>query len=231
MKIIAFGNSKYKRIALNWAKHLEMLDITNYIIYSMDRDIYNFLNSNKINTEMIPTSIFDEHHPDWARRFRIIYDQLCSGDIIHSDLDAIWLKNPEKYITPKYDIISSSGNMPARIYERLGLSLCMGWIYIKSTLNTKKLFESIINSKATFDDQILVNNYLMDQGISSVSKIGSNASNIVFGDINTLVLDQSVISRHKPHDNNTYIAHPLTTRHIDRELYFQKNGLWCLDDK
>ena len=43
MKIIAFGNSSYKRIAHNWALYLHRHGIENYTIYSLDaKDIEYF---------------------------------------------------------------------------------------------------------------------------------------------------------------------------------------------
>ena len=58
MKIIAFGNSRYKRIAHNWALYLQSYKIENYTIYSLDQEIYDYLVENNINTEMIFDDIF-----------------------------------------------------------------------------------------------------------------------------------------------------------------------------
>ena len=57
MKIIAFGNARYKRIALNWAAYLKLHKINNYTIYSLDQEIFNFLKNQSINTELIKNDI------------------------------------------------------------------------------------------------------------------------------------------------------------------------------
>jgi hypothetical protein len=240
MKIIAFGNSRYKRIALNWARHLEALKISNYTIYSTDRDIYNFLMVHKINTELIPfdpsknnSSSVKTHHLIWDLRFKFMSDLLNQGyDVLHSDLDAVWLRNPINFISGEYDIISSSGNMPKVMYDVLGLTFCMGWIYIKSNGKTLNIFKNILSKNShQFDEQVSFNRYLIKQGIPHVSDYQKNIKKIIFGDITTLVLSQEIISRHISHDQNTFVSHPLSRSHgTDRELFLKQQNLWILDN-
>ena len=236
MKIIAFGDCKYKRIALNWAKHLEKLNIKNYTVISLDKKIFNFLTKHGINAELLELDMFGgrENRSWWTLRFQVMYDKLLeSNGIIHSDLDAVWLKNPEKFIDYKYDIISSSGNMPRRIYDELNLSLCMGWVFFKNNDKVKKIFKDILSSEKAFDDQVALNNYLMDQKISHKSDIGLDSEKIIFGNIKTRFLNQNIISRHKPHTQNTYIDHPyIKTKNIKtRESILKQKGLWIDDGK
>jgi hypothetical protein len=61
MIIVAFADSGYKEIALNWAKHLEDLKIHNYVVYALDSGVYEFLQINNINTEQIIGSWFSSH--------------------------------------------------------------------------------------------------------------------------------------------------------------------------
>ena len=233
MKIIAFGDSRYKRIALNWAKHLEAQKILDYTIYSTDRDIFDFLVPHQINTQLIPVNPFkNKDSYQWNLRFKFMSRLLDQGhDILHSDLDAVWLRNPINFISKEYDIISSSGNMPREMYDILGLSFCMGWIYISSNDKTRKIFKNIISSEPRhFDDQISFNRYLIKQGISHVSDYQKNIKKIIFGDITTLVLSQDIVSRHTSPDQNTFVSHPFSDHNIDRELFLKRQNLWILDN-
>ena len=239
MKIIAFGDCKYKRIALNWAKHLEKLNIKNYTVLSLDEEIFKFLTKHGINTELLELDMFGskKNNRSWALRFQAMYDKLQeTNGIIHSDLDALWLRNPEKFIDYKYDIISSCGNMPRRIYNELNLSLCMGWVFFKNNDKVKKIFKDILGREKEFDDQVAINNYLMDQKVSHKSDIGLDSKKIIFGNIKTLFLSQNIISRHEPHTQNTYIDHPFMggqnteTQDIKtRESTLKEKGLWIID--
>ena len=217
MKIIAFGNSSYKRIAHNWALYLHRHGIENYTIYSLDKDIYDYLIKNKINTELLPLDIFKGgyHLWNWRTRLKFIFKLLNENiNVLHSDLDAIWLKNPLSLIESGYDIVSSTGTFPKDVYEKVGHTLCMGWICYKSSTIVKELFESILNAKThNFDDQVQFNREIF---------------NGKWQNLKLKTLDQSIVSRAQPHNVNTYVAHPLSAKHIDREKLLKSKNLWML---
>jgi len=216
MKIIAFGNSRYKRIAHNWALYLHQHNIDNYIIYSLDQGIYKYLIKNKINTELINLS---GNNWNWRERVKYIYSLLNTGiDILHSDLDAVWQANPLEFIEKDYDIIASTGSFPAGVSSRIGYTLCMGWIYYKSSTIVKKLFKNTLNRnlKGAFDDQREFNRELFN---------GSRYKNLKLK-----TLDQSIVSREQPHSENTYVVHPVSKKNIDREKFLKSKNLWILDN-
>jgi len=218
MKIIAFGNRRYKRIAHNWALYLHQHNIKNYTIYSLDQDIYDYLVENKINTELLSIN-YSSGKKWWKERVEYIYSLLNMGiDILHSDLDAVWQVNPLDFIEKDYDIVASTGTFPFDVYEKIGYTLCMGWIYYKSSDIVKELFQNILNKhkKKSFDDQIEFNRELF------------NSSK--YQELKLKALDQSIISRDKSHTKDTYVAHPLSDRHIDREIFLKNKKLWILND-
>jgi len=217
MKIIAFGNSRYKRIAHNWALFLQKHEITNYTIISLDQDIYNYLVGNKINTEL-EINMFDKSRLDWRTRFEYIYSLLNNGtDILHSDLDAVWLHNPLSLIESEYDIVASTGTFPKDVYKEVGYTLCMGWIYYKSSTIVKKLFQNVIhgNTHENFDDQREMNRELFN--------------NSKYKELKLKILDQTIISRGQPYNENTYVAHPLSGKNVDREAFLKNKNLWILE--
>ena len=220
MKIIAFGNSRYKRIAHNWALYLHRHGIENYTIYSLDQDIYDYLVKNKINTELLPLDIFEEgdHLWNWRERLKFIFKLLNEGiNVLHSDLDAVWLHNPLSLIESEYDIVASTGTFPKDVYKEVGYTLCMGWIYYKSSTIVKKLFQNVIhgNTHENFDDQREMNRELFN--------------NSKYKELKLKILDQTIISRGQPYNENTYVAHPLSGKNVDREAFLKNKNLWILE--
>ena len=69
-----------------------------------------------------------KNHKIWLIRIKILSQLLQEGyDVILSDSDAVWLKNPfiEIQFFAAFDIISSRAVYPVEITKRLGASLCM----------------------------------------------------------------------------------------------------------
>lgn len=216
MKIVAFGNSRYKRVAHNWALYLQHHKIENYTIYSLDQEIYDYLCKNNINTELLSLNIFEGQSWNWIERLKFIHNLLKKNiNVLHSDLDAVWLHNPLSLIENGYDIVSSTGTFPEDVYDKVGYTLCMGWIYYKSSSIVKELFESALNAKThdNFDDQLEFNREIFN----------GNWQNLKLK-----TLDQSIISRDQPYNEGTYVAHPLSPKHIDREQFLKNKNLWIL---
>tara|TARA_B100002019_G_scaffold267058_1_gene257879 strand:- start:843 stop:1499 length:657 start_codon:yes stop_codon:yes gene_type:complete len=218
MKIVSFGNYRYKRVAHNWALYLQRHKIENYTIYSLDQEIYDYLCKNNVNTELLSLNIFEGEKWDWKERFRCIYNLLKKDiNVLHSDLDAIWLKDPLDFIGNNDDVVSSTGTFPPDVYKDVGYALCMGWIFYRSSANVKNLFSKILKPPFTrdpFDDQIEFNREIF---------------NGKWQNLKLKTLDQSIISRGQPHDVNTYVAHPTSPKHIDREEMLKSKNLWILD--
>lgn len=216
MKIVAFGNSSYKRIAHNWALYLQHHKIENYTIYSLDQEIYDYLCKNNINTELLSLNIFKGQSWNWIERLKFIHNLLKKNiNVLHSDLDAVWLNNPLSLIERQYDIVASTGTFPKDVYKKVGHTLCMGWIYYKSSTIVKELFESVLNAKThdNFDDQEEFNREIFN----------GNWQNLKLK-----TLDQSIVSRGQPYNGNTYVAHPLSPKNIDREQFLKNKNLWML---
>jgi len=235
MKIIAFGDSKYKKIAHNWALHLHRHEIDNYTIYSLDQDIYNYLVENKINTQLLDLNIFNKKTWSWDERVKSIIRLLDQRhDILHSDLDAIWLKDPLCFIDSKYDIVTSTGTWPKKVFTACGFTACLGWIHYKSTPNTISFLKSTIANPEDclemrkMDDQFVFNKKLFLDKKVSVNVINNNQKQVCVDDMKILALSQSIVSRHTPHNEHTYVAHPLSGKHINREKFLKNKKLWIL---
>ena len=250
-EIVGFGDGRFKRIALNWALHLEDLGIENYSVICMDDEINDYLIDHNIKTKILKKEIFsDGFKADWGARFKELLRLIDSGkNIIHSDLDAVWLKNPKDYIIEGYDVIASVGNMPdyTRFYKKFHCSICMGWICVRSNEKTIKLFKSILEDpklhrSGAFDDQIAFNFKLFDEQETLIHVVKDErsiqeAEDFICGDLSVRLLKQKVINRHNQNISECFISHPIppysgfktlklydTPYHL--ESFFRGIGLW-----
>lgn len=230
MKIVTFCNSRYKHIALNWISYLQSHKIYNYKIYALDQETFNFLNSLEVDTELIEVDIFNKDKWSSILRFNYVLKLLKDGiNVLHSDLDAIWLKNPLEFISHDYDIVSSTGKYPQNINERNGFTLCMGWIYYKSCDIVKDLIKNTIRNyplnpnQSNNSDQFALNNELFSP------KNQSNIFSEKYSNLKLKTLDQNIISRYNPHNCDTYVAHPYTAKRADREMFLKNEKLWNND--
>ena len=158
--IVTFSDYHYKDVLLNWLASLHRLDIRNYLVISLDTKIHAFLNQ-----QGIPSILFREQvdlSDLWEMRIEI-FQLLCHNDIdfIHSDTDAVWLRNPlpDYFTTPGCDVVASQGTVwPFDILDSQGFVFCCGLFYIKSNIRTRALFDEIASDIGkTGDDQASFN--------------------------------------------------------------------------
>jgi hypothetical protein len=165
--IIVFANYNYLLVLENWLEAVRRIDVSNFIIISLDEKLHNYLTDKNINSRLRPCEL--DLGKLWIHRIEVIEELLCEGyDIIHSDADAIWLKNPIPYLNQiDSEMIFSQGTYwPADVYNRWKFVLCCGFFYIKNTKNTlkfvKKLKERVRVDK---DDQVSCNRELLEENI------------------------------------------------------------------
>ena len=224
MRIITFANQEFINLAINWTNHLKLLKLDNYVVYSLDDKTFDTLDSLNINTERVSGWNPKKGNPKWGERFLLFSKELEKGSFIHSDLDAIWLKDPSKFIDEKYDIIGSTGTFPHSIYKKIGFVICMGWVFFNDTKATKKLF-SKITKKPFIHDQKKFNKILFKN--SDITYNNHPEESFKIGDINLKVLNQDIVSRTKLRTDNTFIHHPRTKR--SSEGLLKDLDLW-IDD-
>ena len=110
-KIITFANSSYALIIKKWLKYISYLGlIDNVLIIALDNNVKKYIVDYKLDIITDPFDIAKEGiEKFWEFRcvkFIEIYKRY--GTFIHSDLDAIWLKNPFNYLSKyNYDLIFS----------------------------------------------------------------------------------------------------------------------------
>lgn len=234
--IVSFCNFRYRRIALNWVRHLNNLDISNYLIISTDKKVFNFFLKKGIKTKLDPSwSPSHKAESGWRGRVKIIKDFIDDGvNILHSDLDAVWLKNPLHLIDDS-DIVSSQGSFPDNVFKKLGFTFCMGWIFYRSNDRVMGLLNRILKFSGNFDDQRIFNEYLSTFPIKNLC---DDNVHFLFGDLQVKVLSQNDIYRSPmaaPLETRlkkgaqSMVHHPVSLKSDDREQFLKKMKLWIND--
>ncbi len=230
LKIISFCNYPYREIALNWVKHLEELSINNYEVLCLDPESDEYLKSHGCNSRVL-----NEFNDDWIsgckhtmRRTFIFKKYLKEGfDIIHSDTDAIWLKNPIPQLieSNSQDIIVSTVRhreaFPPEVREAFGFTCCMGWIFFRSNYKTIKYLDKFLNTREIKgSDQKNFNQFLLhNQPTSQSHKLGDeliidNAAYQDYNELSLLALSKPLVKR-GPIEEETYVWHPNTKKEAE----------------
>ncbi len=166
--IIVFANYDYLNVLENWLAAIKKLDINNYVIISLDNKLHKYLKKKNINSRLRPCEL--DLGKLWIHRVDIVLELLEEGyDVIHSDADAVWIRNPQPFLKElSYDMIFSQGTIwPPDIHEKWGFVLCCGFFMIRSNDNTrlfvKRLADRVREDK---DDQVSCNRLLQEDGLT-----------------------------------------------------------------
>ncbi len=166
--ILSFANSDYLPVIENWINALNHLNIKNYIVICLDQEVYDHLLQQ--GNPVLLRPCINELGSLWVHRIDVIKEFLDVGfNVLHSDADAVWLKNPlGKYIyNQPDDMIFSQGTVwPPDIHEKWQFVLCCGLFYVKSNLAVLNFFELLaIRVREDKDDQVSINRMLYEASI------------------------------------------------------------------
>jgi hypothetical protein len=99
-------------------------------------------------------------------RLRLLLARTCAHgiDVIHSDIDAIWLRNPiPEYFSQNADdlVVSQGTAWPYEVVTRQGFVLCCGLFYLRSNDASLTLLNDMLrNIVLTNDDQTSLNHLI-----------------------------------------------------------------------
>jgi hypothetical protein len=212
---------------------LHKVNVHSYLIIATDEDAFDALLSEKLNVIYSPGKLPKRSGTGWKWRLQSISNLLNSGfNILHSDLDAIWLKNPLDLIDNESDIIASMdrGGWPPTTYKKLGFTMCMGWIYFKSTDVVKNALSDIITAKSSdIDDQHEFNDYISDKvNINNIYISENNERFLMSNNIKVRVLNEMDVLR-SDYNSDSYVCHPLIKKQANKENQLKKRKLWFYD--
>lgn len=159
---ITFANIKYLPVLLNWLLFLERQNIRNVHIFSLDQELHCLLAERGFATTLCGST--NSRPALWQLRVQVFADLIRNGiDFIHSDADAVWLRDPWPLIAAaQVDISSSQGTIwPLDVTRRRGFVTCCGFFHAKSNARTQAFFNDLVpHTTATGDDQISLNRLL-----------------------------------------------------------------------
>ncbi len=166
-------------------------------------------------------------------------------DFVHSDVDAVWLKNPiRKYYTDidDIDLIVSQGTIwPPRAFNKWQFVLCCGFFLMRANDRTRGLLDEIQSRMLTVgDDQRVLNEVLLGKidnwQITDECLLPFNnemfrlSDHLAIGrgnDITVGMIPFKEFPRLQLDDINPYVLHPLAAKDgKKKEQYFKKLGIW-----
>lgn len=192
----------------------------------------------------------------WLWRVRLTMTLLSQGlDVLISDADAVWLRNPLIYMKAFEfaDIITSKGSYPIEISNKYGTAACMGFIYIKATESAKSFWGLLIAamSKTIHPNDQRSLNYLFGRRSLTFTNAGnhkpSHASDVddhgfFYAQnqqrVNVTFLAHNRFRRQCNHTSHSelfdqgIVLHCATDKvhQHERESYMRSIGLWLLRD-
>jgi hypothetical protein len=173
--IVVFASYKYSRILKNWLVAIEKLGSLPVLVVSLDERLADELRSQGIPTIFSPCDA-ESGSAIWSARAKVIYELVAAGyNVIHSDADAVWLKDARDLLKEsKADVVISQGTTyPLSCHEAWGHLLCYGFVQFRTTAATKEMLRILAeqaDGPEPFDDQHNLNQYLL------VNKIKWNVS-------------------------------------------------------
>ncbi len=153
----------------NWMYYMEALGIRRFLVVATDAALERRLARAGITAARCDFA--GSARGFWLHRL-LIWDYLIDRgvDIIQSDVDAIWFKNPidEYFLESKYDLVWTQGTLhPRSVLARWGFILCTGLFWAKAGAGTKAFFAALRSRAAQIlatTDQAVINQLLYDEG-------------------------------------------------------------------
>lgn len=172
----------------------------------------------------------------WSVRMRLAREIMHAGyDVLISDSDALWTKNPYPLIAayPNADIVASQGSYPDDAVKQLGTAVCMGFVYFKATSASILLLEAIAMNTKLYNDQRAFNQFLI-QAVTRWEQAGQRLDISKVEQLkHTVALHASGTVRRRPF-NITLLPEQLVRRNcteLSREESKQAYVLHCGFDK
>jgi hypothetical protein len=166
--IIAFADSRYVDVLMNWLVGIAAHGIQNYMVIALDSRLHGFLQERRIPTVL--SEVSGDLSSLWVRRIEI-FSALCAAgvDFVHSDADAVWMRDPRSYLdAPDSDLVISQGTVwPPDVHRQFGFVVCCGLFRLRSTSNTRRLLADLaVHVTDTGDDQVSLNRMLAGQSFN-----------------------------------------------------------------
>lgn len=203
----------------------------------MDDAAWRYCDSMGIHARRPPLARNAKGRPGfWLRRFDMLEEELAAGDIVHSDIDAFWLRPPSPVIDEFPDdlIFSREFGVPRHVVRQWGFVLCCGFFHARSTPGVRAFFARWREAtRRRLDDQRALNELLLELGAEwkPAHDAGDGAhrcSVTVDGrTISVLALSYDMVTREPPYAMpGAVVTHPYFERQFFRSYVDLLRGLY-----
>ena len=178
--IFSLVSKEYLLIGVNWARYIHALGLPNYLLFCGDHESYEFFSKRDfpcIELELPEMADQDVTAAGFlpkglmmaSLKFPICQCLLEYGhDIVFSDIDAFWIKNPINYLV-KNDHDFAFQNIylfPKEVVDLWGFACCSGFFFVRCTKAGKDLIRSAQEFVLDIcDDQAALNLALVNRKI------------------------------------------------------------------
>jgi len=156
---VAFATGTFARLLDNWLIHARATGVRQVMVVAMDA---------RLAVPPSPDILVVNHRYDgtlhdlWVQRALVFAFLADRGvDFVHSDVDAVWLKDPRLFCFADegLDLVFSQGtNYPGAVWQIWGFVLCCGLFAVRANARTAAFFSKISALAARIpDDQVAVN--------------------------------------------------------------------------
>ena len=250
---VVLASGDHAPLLENWIRHARAAGIERFLVVAMDDRVADSLAR---SGTVVARCGFDGSRSDfWLQRL-LVLDFLVQHhvDLVHSDTDAIWLRDPvpDFFAGNRFDLMFSQGiALPPDVLQRWGFVLCCGLFSVRASEATSAFFSSIIAHVADappFDDQEVVNRLLCDSGViwgtadhvSYRVRYGDYTFtcylDVVAGTSASLGLRIGLLPHHlfprlAELSAGAFVVHPLTPNALDAKLaLLRQSGFWMPSD-
>jgi hypothetical protein len=167
--IVTFSDAQYLPLLDQWVQRLERLGLRRIRIYGLDATTVAWCRRRGVDSVALSWKHGDLRDL-WIQRIQVFTSLLREGEeIIHSDSDAVWLRNPLQCgsaVGRSEDLLFSQGTVwPPDVHDAWGFVLCCGWFRARATPGVLSFFSALQEDvRSTGDDQISVNRLLHAAG-------------------------------------------------------------------
>jgi hypothetical protein len=166
---VTFVDSSYLPLLQIWLPRLRALGVGRVKVFCLDRTTREWCVGAGVDCALVEWS--GNLRDLWVQRIRVFSALLAAGEeVVHSDIDAIWLRNPLREGSAcgrQEDLLFSQGTVwPPDVHDQWGFVLCCGWFRARPTMAAKAFFQGLeADVHVSGDDQISVNRLLALLGV------------------------------------------------------------------
>ncbi|CAM9585429.1 unnamed protein product [Laminaria digitata] len=246
----------YVDVERNFMRLMELNSVfTRHHLYLMCMDDVSVEIFAALGIRCVPLSAlsFNTIRDVWRMRVRVLSCLVMAGnDVIMSDADALWLRDPMEYFSlPEVrnsSVVASRGNLPFNISNRWGATMCLGFVLFRATGHgmdvLQKSMEKLVSRLG--DDQIVANKVVdklgvvwdedSDMRLLNSTGLGRGTVDKLHGDDGPFVitlLPHSAFTRQcitTPITNETVVAHCHSRKNVGKRVsWMQRANLWSFD--